>query len=210
MKLYADAPVRRLRQIISDLLFVVWIVAWAWIARTVYDGTLKLAVPGHKIAESATGLSTGLTDAGARLDDVPLIGGGIAVPFDSAANASSTLADAGQAQVEAVEQLAFWLGLSVLLIPVLVVAAVYLPLRIRFVRNATAGARFIDANADLDLFALRALANQPMHVLAKIHDDPAGRWRAKDPVVVALLADLELRECGLRAKAPLSAGSGAG
>ena len=106
------------------------------------------------------------------------------------------------------ERLAFWLGLSVALIPVLIVAAFYLPVRLRFIREATAGRRFIDATADLDLFALRALARQPMHVLARVHDDPAGAWRASDPDVVAALADLELRECGLRPRAPLSAGPG--
>lgn len=208
MKLYADAPLRRLRQIIADLLFLAWLASWMWIALVVHDGTLELAGPGHQIASSATGMAEGLTDAGSRLDDVPLIGDGVALPFDKAADASYSLADAGRAQVGAVERLAFWLGLSVALIPVLIVAAFYLPVRLRFIREATAGRRFIDATADLDLFALRALARQPMHVLARVHDDPAGAWRARDPDVVATLADLELRECGLRPRAPLSAGPG--
>ena len=51
---------------------------------------------------------------------------------------------------------------------------------------------------DLDLFALRALARQPMHRLAKISDDPAGAWRRGDPEVVRRLAVLELREVGLK------------
>ena len=53
--------------------------------------------------------------------------------------------------------------------------------------------------ADLDLFALRALSHQPLHVLAKISDDPAGAWREGDRSVIARLADLELRDCGLAA-----------
>jgi hypothetical protein len=36
-----------------------------------------------------------------------------------------------------------------------------------------------------------------MSVLAKVSDDPAGAWRARDPAVVAALAALELRDCGL-------------
>jgi hypothetical protein len=36
-----------------------------------------------------------------------------------------------------------------------------------------------------------------MHVLAKVSDDPAGAWRARDREVVTALAALELRECGL-------------
>src|SRR5688572_7137544 len=46
--------------------------------------------------------------------------------------------------------------------------------QVRFVRRASAGARFVDAADDLDLFALRALVHQPMHVLARVSDDPAG------------------------------------
>lgn len=210
MKLYADTPGRRLRQITADLLFVGWLVLCAWLGSALHDGTLALARPGHLVADSATSMAGGLSDAGARLDDVPLVGEGVAAPFDEAASASQRLADAGRAQVDAVEQLAFWLGLSAGLVPVLVVSAFYLPVRVRFIREATAGSRFIDATEDLDLFALRALARQPMHVLAKVHDDPAGAWRARDPAVIAALADLELRDCGLKARSPLAAADGRG
>jgi hypothetical protein len=70
-------------------------------------------------------------------------------------------------------------------------------LRWRFVRTATAGQRFIDADADLDLFALRAMATQPMHRLARVSDDPVRAWRDGDPDVVRSLALLELRDAGL-------------
>lgn len=122
----------------------------------------------------------------------------MAAPFDEAADASAGLAAAGRAQVEAVEDLAFWLGLSVGAIPILVVAGFYVPVRWRFARHATAGQRFVDAGEDLDLFALRALAHQPMHVLAKVSPDPAGEWRRRDPEVTRALAEIELRAHGLR------------
>ena len=63
-------------------------------------------------------------------------------------------------------------------------------------REATAGRRFIDSVDDLDLFALRAMARQPMHRLARISDDPAGAWRRQEPRWCALAA-LELRDSGL-------------
>jgi hypothetical protein len=99
--------------------------------------------------------------------------------------------------VAAVSDLAFWLGLIVGAIPILVMLAVYLPQRWRFVREATAGQRFVDASEDLDLFALRAMARQPMHRLARVSDDPAGAWRRGDADVVRALAELELRDTGL-------------
>ncbi len=212
MKVYADSPARRSSQIVGDLLFVLWAVSWAWVGLTVHDGTMALAGPGRQVEQSATALAEGLRDAGSFLDGVPVIGSGAAAPFERASGASEALAGAGRSEVEAVEDLAWWLGVSIALIPILVVAAFYLTARWRFARQATAGRRFIDASADLDLFALRALARQPMHVLARVHDDPAGAWRDRDPQVVAALADLELRACGLRPKRPIptlpSAGPG--
>jgi hypothetical protein len=197
MKLYADAPARRTRQVLADLLLVVWAATWVVVGNTVHDGTMALAGPGRQTEESASGMASGLRDAGARLDDIPLVGSDVASPFDRAAEASDSLAAAGAGTVRAVERLAFWLGLSTALVPILVVALLYLPRRWRFVRNATAGARFVDATEDLDLFALRALSRQPMHVLARISDDPAGAWRRRDPDVVHRLASLELRDAGL-------------
>jgi hypothetical protein len=198
MLLYADTAGRRTVQLVADLLFVLWLVLWVWVGLVVHDGTMALASPGRQTDESASAMAGQLRDAGGALDDVPLIGDEVATPFDKAAEASDGIAAAGRSSVRAVEKLAFVLGLSIALIPILVVMAFYLPGRWRFIREATAGARFIDAADDLDLFALRALANQPMRVLATVSDDPAGDWRRKDPLVVTRLAELELKSVGLR------------
>lgn len=200
MKFFADTPLRRTLQVLADLLFVAWLVLWVWIGTAVHDGTAQLAEPARQTDSAATSMAEQLRDAGGQLGEAPLVGDELAVPFDRAADASDGIAAAGRDTVEAVEQLALLLGLSVALIPILIVSAIHLPLRWRFIRQATAGARFIDASEDLDLFALRALANQPMHVLARISDDPAGAWRARDPDVVRRLAALELADAGLRPK----------
>jgi hypothetical protein len=200
MKLFADTPLRRTLQVVADVLFVVWLVLWVWIGTAVHDGTEQLAAPARQTDSAATSMAEELRDAGGRLGEAPLVGDELAVPFDRAADASDGLAAAGRDTVEAVERLALLLGLSVALIPILIVSAIHLPLRWRFIREATAGARFIDASEDLDLFALRALANQPMHVLARVSDDPAGAWRERDPDVVRRLAALELADAGLRPK----------
>jgi hypothetical protein len=208
MKMYSDHTVRRSLQIARDLALVLWVAAWVWVGRVVHDGTMALAAPGRQVDRSASTMADGLAEAGRRLDDVPVVGGGMAAPFDKASAASAALAGAGRDEVAAVERLSWVLGTSIGLIPILVVLAFYLPGRWRFIREATAGARFVDASADLDLFSLRALAKQPMHVLAKVHDDPAGAWRARDADVVRALAELELREFGLRPPRLASAGPG--
>lgn len=197
MKLYADAPVRRSLQMLADLALVGWVYLWVQASLTVRDATLALAGPGRQISEGGSGLAEQLRDAGRSVGEVPLVGDEVQAPFDRAGGAADRIAAAGDAQVAAVENLAFWLALAVAGVPVLLALAVHLPLRWRFVRRATAGRRFVDSNDDLDLFALRAMANQPLHRLARISDDPAGAWRRGDESVVRALAALELRESGL-------------
>ncbi len=204
MKLYADASARRTRQILADVLFVLWIVGWVWLGHVVQHGTMELAGVGRETDSSATSLANGLTSAGDTLSGIPLVGGGVSAPFDQMSSASEKLAEAGRAQVTAVHRLSWALGISLATIPILCVAVFFVPIRWRFVREATASARFIDAAEDLDLFALRALTRQPMYVLARISDDPAGAWRARDPEVVTALARLELRDAGLAVPAHLS------
>jgi hypothetical protein len=197
MKIYADKTVRRTRQLFADLLFVLWVIGWVWLGYTVHHGVAQLAGVGQQTDASATSLAAGLNDAGDSLRGVPVVGGEVAGPFDQMSSASEALAAAGRSQVTVAHRVAWTLGISVAAIPILTVGVFYLPRRWRFAREATAATRFVDAAEDLDLFALRALARQPMHALAKISDDPAGAWRARDPEIVTALAALELRDCGL-------------
>lgn len=197
MKLYADLPARRTLQATGDVLLVLWIAGWCWLAAEVHRATERLAVPGRRMDESAGDLAARLRDAGSTVGDLPLVGDSASRPFDGAGNAADQLAAAGRAQVEAVDTLAFWLALATALVPILLAVAFYVPPRVRFVRRAGAGRRFLDSSADLDLFALRALANQPLHVLARISDDPARAWRTQDAEVVRRLAAVELRDVGL-------------
>lgn len=198
MKVYADSPATFARQLLADALFVCWILLWVWIGNVVHDGTMALAEPGLRAESSASSLSESMTDAGEFLEDVPLIGDGAATPFEKASAASRSLADAGRATADAVERLAFWLGTAIAVIPILVVALYYLPRRLRFVREASAGQRFVDGPADLELFALRAMNNQPLHVLARVTDDPVGALRRGDQAVITALARIELSANGLR------------
>src|SRR4051812_27423285 len=204
MKLSAAASARRPRQLVADLLFVLWIVAWVWLGHVVQHGTMQLAGVGRQTDSSATSLANGLTSAGDTLSGIPLVGDGVSAPFDQMSSASQALAEAGRAQVTAVHRLSWALGISLAVIPILCVAVFFIPIRWRFVREATASARFIDAAADLDLFALRALARQPMYVLARISDDPAGAWRARDPEGVTAPSLVLARDVGPPVPGPLT------
>lgn len=198
MKLYADLPTRRTAQILADVGILCWTAVWAWVGRLVHDTTMHLATPGHQLQDTGAGLHDRMTQAASTLTDVPVVGDRLAEPFTSVAGTGTQVADAGTSLVRAVERLATVLGWTTALVPIVVAALVWLLLRARFVRRATAAQRFVDSAADLDLFALRAMTRQPMAKLARLSDDPAGAWRRRDPDVVARLALLELRACGLR------------
>lgn len=198
MKLYADTPARRTAQIVVDLLVLTWVVLWVRAATSVHDATLKLAAPGRQLESAGTGLSANLRSASDQVDGVPLLGDRLRAPFEAAGRAAGQLTAAGREQQSAVGHLALVLGLCVATIPILIVLVLWLPRRVRFARRAGAAQRFIDADADLDLFALRAMAGQPMHLLARVSPDPVGAWRRGERDVVRALAVLELKDVGLR------------
>jgi hypothetical protein len=173
------------------------VALWVRLGEVVHDVTLALAAPGRGIERSAADLSARLRDVGGALGGLPLVGDGVRGPLDDAGRAAQRISDAGAAQVAAVQHLALWLGVVVAVVPAVLALAAYLPMRWRFVREATAGQRFVDSAADLDLFALRAMAHQPMHRLARVSPDPVAAWRSGDQQVIRAIALLELRDAGL-------------
>ncbi|HET6694488.1 MAG TPA: hypothetical protein VFG97_09290, partial [Pedococcus sp.] len=181
MKLYADLPVRRTMQIVVDTAVLAWVALWAWVGREVHDTTMRLAEPGRTLQGAGSGFREQMGQAGQSVSDVPLVGDRLSEPFERAGSAGTSIEEAGTTLVDAVTDLALILGWVTALVPILLVVLVWVLLRGRFARRATAAQRFIDSAADLDLFALRAMATQPMHRIAGISDDPTGAWRARDP-----------------------------
>jgi hypothetical protein len=196
---YSEIPARRTRQIAGDVWLVLWSALWIWVAYRLHDLIMNLAAPGLAIAEGATDLATSIDDAGETVASVPLIGDAISAPFDGMADAALGIADAGQSTADAVALLARFLSIALAVLAIMSWAVIWVPIRIAFIRRATAARKLVDANEDLDLFALRAMARQPLHVLARISDDPAGAWRRGDQRIISELAALELRSEGLRA-----------
>lgn len=197
MTWYSEIPARRARQIAGDVWLVAWSALWIWAAVRLYDLVMNLAAPGLAVSSSATDLASRFDDAGAAVGQVPLIGDALQSPFDGMGGAATAIADAGQASADAVGLLARFLAVALAVLGIASWAMVWVPIRIAFIRRATAARRFLDSTEDLDLFALRAMARQPLHLLARISDDPAGAWRRGDRDVISALASLELRAEGL-------------
>lgn len=96
--------------------------------------------------------------------------------------------------------MALWLGIALFVLPVLLVAVVYVPVRLRYARRSASARRL--ARTHPEILALRALAHRPLRLVTRACPDPVGGWRDGDPVAVRALADLELASLGLRRDVP--------
>jgi hypothetical protein len=198
MGIYARRPWRFLGQVFADVFVLVWTVVWWVIGRAADRAILSVASPARDTAGAAGRVSTQFTQAAEQAAKVPGVGGQLRQPFDAAAGSLTDVIAAANRQVRSIERLAELMGWLVFLIPVTIVLVLWLPRRIGFLVRARAAQRFLESSADLDLFALRALASQPMHVLARISPDPVAAWRTGDATVIHKLAEVELRRSGLR------------
>lgn len=200
MRIYADRYPTFLRQVLTDLFVVAWVYLWIRAALWLYDQVEKLGVPGAKLAGAGDGLADNLADAGSKVGRVPIVGDELTAPFENAANAARSMAEAGRDQQDLVGNLALALAVITLVFPLGVVLLGWLPLRIRWIRRASAAASLRSAEAGRDLLALRALATQPLRKLNKIGPDVVDAWRRSDESTVDALAALELKGLGLKTR----------
>ena len=197
--MYADRLPTAVRQLLTDLLVVIWVYAWIRAGLWINDMVEKLGVPGQKLQEAGTGIAGNLGDIGGKVGRVPLVGDDLTAPFNSAADAANSIAEAGREQQEIVDNLALTMALLIIAVPLALVLFLWLPKRLRWMRRAAVAAQVRNEPAGQDLLALRALASRPLNELAKLGPDIAQSWRNGDAEAVRALAALELKDLGLRA-----------
>jgi hypothetical protein len=196
VKLYAETAGLRVRQLAGDLAVVAWTAAWVAAGLALYRLVEKLAAPGARVEQAGSSFAADVAEIQQTVGRLPVVGGQLQDPFGRLSGVGRTLAEAGVAQQEVVRQLALWLGVVVAAVPVVALLLVWLPRRVTWVREAGAASRLRLDGADLELFAIRAVANRPLRELHRVSPDPAGDLRAGE---FQALADLELRALGLRA-----------
>ncbi|GHE06815.1 hypothetical protein [Klenkia taihuensis] len=196
MRLYAQRPALRTRQLTADVLLVAWAVLWVLVARVVHAAVLVLAEPGVQLESLGGSIRDTMGDAAGVAEDVPLVGDELSAPFGALGESGSGLAGAGQGLQDAVHTLAWVLAAALVVIPVGWALVRWGGWRLGWARQAAAAGRL-----DVELLAARAVATAPLPELARLPAGTGAAWRAGDAVATAALADLELRRLGLRSEA---------
>jgi hypothetical protein len=202
MKSYAEVGRLRARQIALDASVAVWVAAWAWAGSRVTEVVGRLAGPGESMERAGVDFRRPLVEAGRAAAGLPVVGDAVQDSLEAAAGAGAALERAGAAQVDAVHAVALWLGFLLAIIPISLVLLRYVPGRVRWILEASAAHDLRIGAANLELFALRAVATRPLVELRRATPDPAGALAAGD---FERLAAIELAHLGLRPpRAPVS------
>lgn len=127
MRLYAQTPGRRSRQIVADLVAVVVIAAAVKFALAVHHAIMLLAEPGRKAQSAGDTLASGLGDAGDAASKVPFVGDSLRKPLRSAAEAGTGLSDAGQSLQSTVGHVATLTTVALIVFSVVLVLLLWLP-----------------------------------------------------------------------------------
>lgn len=208
MRLYADLPARRFRQIVADVLALGWVVVCVAVGRAVHGALAGLAEPLRRVADVGEGIDTSMSEAAGRTGDLPLLGERVSAPFRDAAAAGQRLSDAGVEAAGLVEALAVVVAVLIAALPALAVLVPWLVQRLRFARGAGETRRLASSSAGRDLLALRALVTRPPAELAAVAPDAVAAWRAGDPEVARRLAALQLARSGIVQPKPQMRGTG--
>ncbi|MGH8825015.1 MAG: hypothetical protein ACRDVN_11110 [Jiangellaceae bacterium] len=205
MRIYADQPTHRIRQIVADLLGVGWCILALLGGKAVYDLIDTLSGPGRLLEDAGDGLADNLAGAGDNLSGVPLIGDAISGPFEGAAGAAGNVAGAGRTLQDFVGTMATLAGVATAGFLILLAVLFWILPRLSWIRRAEAARMVLSDPDGIELLALRALATRRLSRLARIGDGLLPAWRRGDQEVVHALAELEMGRLGIRMPPRLAA-----
>lgn len=197
MRIATITPTRRAVHLAGDLVLAGWALLWLGIALAVRGSINLMAVPAAELERSTASLAETVEKAAGSLAEVQFVGEQLAAPFLPMADSLRDISGLAAEQVGTIQQAALAVAVVVWLAPTLTLALIYLPRRIRRARESAMARAWINDQADLDLFALRAMANAPMTRIAAISNDPVTAWRNADAAVIQQLANLELSRVGI-------------
>ena len=157
MKIYADRPTRRVRQLVGDALLLVALWLCSRLGHATHDRVAAIGDTGRTAQDAGLRFEKEMRSAARSVKDLPLVGGSVSKPFRAVAGSGRELADAAAAFQDSVAHAANVLGLLVALVPMVVVLLLWLPRRIAWIVEATAATRLARlGSTSSDLLAVRA------------------------------------------------------
>lgn len=199
VKIYAERPFRAAAQVLGDLLLIGWVGAWIRLGLLVHDQLDALRLPAARVGRASAELGDALAGTSDQLRGLQFVGDLLAAPFDAIVNGARELTTASGSSEATIARLADLSILWVALFPILFAAAVWLALRGRWIRKATAAAKLRDSGTGDMLLAAQALTTGRLDQLARVVtvDDPLA-----DETTRRRMAAFQLRQLGLRSYDP--------
>lgn len=154
---YADQPARRTRQVVGDLLVPVWVALWVWVGATVHARSAAAGQGAARLEDAGGSFAGSMSDAGSRLERVPVVGGDLRPPFDRASSAGSAIEQAGRDIQTGTDQLGLLLGGLTAALPILLVVSFWALARWRYAQRVRL-ARAIEAYDGPDVAPIKAVA----------------------------------------------------
>ncbi len=198
LTLYPEPPAQRRATLLRDLIAVGLIIFFAWCGVRAYQAVDGLSSIAQGVTSAGTSVEDGFSSVGSAVGGIPVVGGPLQDAFGSVSGATGgNVASLGRQGEEAVHTLARVMGLTVFVLPTLVLLVAVVPRRVRLVRRLSAAAAVAHDTADPEhrrLLAMRAAFGLPYAQLLKYTPDPLGDLVAgrHDALVAAALEDAGL------------------
>jgi len=196
MRIYAERPGRVLLQLLADAGALAWVYFVVQFARAARDVVLQLQGPARRLVGAGDAIRGAFDSAAATAAGVPFVGDDLARALGTGSTAGDSLSSSGREIAATATTAGTAVLAAVVLLGVVPVVAVWLTLRVRWVRAASSA--LTARAADPDLLALQALTRRPTRLLLAVTSEPGAAWRGGDPEAVAALAAVELDALGLR------------
>ena len=199
MRFYPDIPSRRASTLAADLLTILALVLFGWIALEVHDAVDRLAVLGEGVNEAGSSIEDGFDTAADAVDGTPVVGGELAEGLrDAGEGSGGNVADLGREGEDRTHRLADILGIVTFGLPALFLLLRTVPPRVAQMRRLSSAERVLvegDSAEHRRLVALRAAFALPYGQLLRYTEDPLGDLEAgrHDALVRAALEDAGLR-----------------
>src|SRR5215212_1995576 len=202
VRIWSELREARVTEQAADLMTLLWIAIWGFIASQLYQLLAMFAEAGRLIRSGGDTMTQSGRDLGAALSGVPLVGEGLRDAAENAfAGAGRPLAGFGTDLEGFILVIATLLSVLVLAVPLVPWLSRYWPWRWERLRTLRAGDRAIRRAPDLpdarlrEVLALRAIARLDYPTLLDFTPDPLGDWASgrHDRLAQAELASVGLR-----------------